>query len=171
MSSEWWHQATVQECNHICTGHCSHELTRPNVIHVYKHSCYCLVFWIMHRGMQATLQHQHLRKKEEMHPLQLFIRGKAFCDIRSIYLLCVVGCCNTPCTSEGPQCRPHAFTFQTLTRKSTTAPLNPYHAISLLIRSSVSYEVCVRVRTLMIPCVLLTLRTVAYFGGESSRCW
>ncbi len=39
-----------------------------------------------------------------MHPLQLFIRGKAFCDIRSIYFLCVVGYCNTPCTSEGPQC-------------------------------------------------------------------
>lgn len=59
---------------------------------------------------------------------------------KSIFLLYVVGCCNTPCTSEGPQSRPHAFTCQT--RKSTTAPLNPYHAISLLIRSPLCYEVC-----------------------------
>lgn len=152
-----------------CTGPCSHWLTRPNVIHVHKHSCYCLVCWIMHKGMQATLQHQHL-KNREMHPLQLFIRGKVFCDIRSVYLVCVVGCCNTPCTSEGPQCRPHAFTCQTLTRKSTTAPLNPYHAFPLLIRSPVNVMKCVCGGVHWWSRVQLTLRTVSYFGGEYSRC-
>ncbi len=93
----------------------------------------------MHRGMQATLQHQHLRKKEKCIHCSYLLEEKHSATSEA-FTSCVLWAIATHRVLQKDL---GAFTFQTLTRKSTIAPLNPYHAISLLIRSSVCYEVCV----------------------------